>query len=321
MTDLTPSSSQIEKLREMSPGLAQTCEKIHQALARRADPLADDDPSPKTPTRSEPAQQLPLFKEAYAVPNAILRAALFPARDVTAPRRFLEKAPIFAVEGIQVTFTGQEFDQTDLDVMLGILEIGAYVQIGQTFTFSAHALLKLLGRDTGGTQHEWLHSVITRLCGGIVDIRHNRRRFFNSFFNGGVKDEATGHYTIAIDPKLVLLFGCDMWSKIDCEQRAALGRNGTAKALHGYYSSHAKPGKHHIDTLAQIAGLRAKQRARRKQQVLKAHDALKAKECGFLKDYTVEGECISVEKTPTPSQARHLLKKDAKKAKGKKQRP
>jgi hypothetical protein len=68
---------------------------------------------------------------------------------------------------------------------------------------------------------------------------------------------------------------------------------------------------------AQIAGLRAKRRALRKQQVLRAHDALKAPPCGFLKDYTVEGECITVEKTPTPSQARHLLKKAA----GKKQRP
>jgi hypothetical protein len=255
------------------------------------------------------------------VPNAILRAALFPARDVTAPRRFLKKAPIFAVEGIQVTFTGEEFDQTDLDVLLGILEIGAYVPIGQKFTFSAHALLKLLGRNTGGHDHEWLHGVITRLCGGIVVIRHNGRRFVGGFIKDDDEDEDTKHHTVSINPKLILLFGCDMWSKIDREQRAALGRNGTAKALHGYYSSHAKPGKHHIDTLAQIAGLRAKQRARRKQQVLKAHDALKAKECGFLKDYTVEGECISVEKTPTPSQARHLLKKDAKKAKGKKQRP
>lgn len=312
---------QIENLREMSPKLAQVCEKIHHALARCANQLADNEPPPEPPRSSEPPQQLPVFQEAFAIPNAILRAALFPARDVTAPRRFLEKAPIFAVDGIRITFTGQEFDQTDLDVLLGIIEIGTYIPVGQKFTFSAHALLKLLGKATGGHDHDWLHSVITRLCGGIVDIRHNRRRFFNSFFNGGVKDETTGHYTIAIDPKLIILFGCDMWSKIDREQRAALGRNGTAKALHGYYSSHAKPGKHHIDTLAQIAGLQSKQRAMRKRYVLKAHEALKAKECGFLKDYAVEGECISVKKTPTPSQARHLIKQAVKKVAGKKRSP
>jgi hypothetical protein len=318
MTDLTSSSSQIEKLREMSPALAQTCEKIHEALTRRADPLADP-PPPDPPTSNPSSQQILLFKDkqAFSIPNALLRAALFPARDVTAPRRFLEKAPIFAVEGIQVTFTGQEFDQTDLDVLLGILEIGAYVPIGQKFTFSAHALLKLLGRDTGGHDHEWLHGVIIRLCGGVVVIRHNRRRFIGGFIKDDDENEDTKHHTVSINPKLILLFGCDMWSKIDREQRDALGRNGTAKALHGYYSSHAKPGKHHIDTLAQIAGLRAKRRALRKQQVLRAHDALKAPPCGFLKDYTVEGECITVEKTPTPSQARHLLKKAA----GKKQRP
>jgi hypothetical protein len=322
MTDpaAASSSSQIEKLREISPALAQTCEKIHQAIARCAGPLAGDEPSPKPPTRREPALQLPLFKEAYAVPNAILRAALFPAREVSAPRRFLKKAPIFAVEGIQVTFTGEEFDQTDLDVLLGILEIGAYIPIGQKFAFSAHALLKRLGRDTGGTQHDWLHDVITRLRGGTVDIRHQRLRFFGGFFNDGVKDKVTGQYTVSVNPKLILLFGCDMWSKIDRAQRDALGRNTTAKALHGYYSSHAKPGRHQIETLAQIAGLRAKQRAVRKRQVLKAHEAMKAPACGFLKDYTVEGECITVEKKPTPSQARHLLKKAGQKATGKKRR-
>jgi hypothetical protein len=322
MTDITSSSSPIEKLREMSPALAQTCEKIHQALAYRVDPLSDP-PPPEPPTSNPCSKQLLLFKDkqAFAIPNAILRAALFPARDVTAPRRFLEKASIFAVEGIQVTFTGQEFDQTDLDVLLGILEIGAYVPVGQKFTFSAHALLKLLGRDTGGTQHEWLRGVITRLCGGIVVIRHNRRRFTGGLVKGDLENEVTGHHTVSINPELILLFGCDMWSKIDRAQRAALGRNGTAKALHGYYSSHAKPGKHHIETLAQVAGLQSKQRAMRKRYVLKAHDALKAPECGFLKDYTVEGECITVEKKPTPSQARHLLKKVAKKAKNKKQSP
>jgi hypothetical protein len=304
----------------LPPRLAATCARIDAALARRGDPSAAESPA-AAPARAERAPQLPLFEEAYAVPNALLRAALFPAREVSAPRRFVKRAPIFAVEGIQVTFTGEEFDQTDLDVLLGILAIGAYMPLGQTFTFSAHSLLKLLGKSTGGHDHDWLHGVITRLCGGIVDVRHNRKRFFNSFFNGGLKNENTGLYTIAIDPKLIVLFGCDMWSKIDRAQRDALGRNGTAKALHGYYSSHAKPGAHHIETLAKIAGLRAKQHAVRKRQVLKAHEALKAPPCGFLKDYTVEGESITVEKRPTPSQARHLAKQAAKQAPGKKRRP
>jgi hypothetical protein len=303
--------------------LAQTCENAHRALARRGDSPADPpaaEPS-KLPTHTQPTQQLPLFEDAYAVPNAILRAALFPAREVAAPRRLVKDAPIFAVEGIQVTFSGEEFDQTDLDVLLGILEIGTYVPVGQKFTFSGHALLKLLGRGTGGHDHEWLQSVTTRLRLGTVVIRHNRKRFFGGFLNDGVKDEVTGHYTVSINPKLLVLLGFDMWSKVDRAQRAALGRNGTAKVLHGYYSSHAKPGKHRIDTLAQIAGLRAKQRAVRKRQVLKAHEALKAPACGFLEAYTVAGECITVAKAPTPSQRRHLLKQAAKKAAGTKRRP
>jgi hypothetical protein len=310
----------IEAVRKMSPRLAQTCESIHQAIARRGDaPAAEPPPAP--PASSKRARQLPTFEEAYAVPNALLRAALFPARDVTAPRRLVKDASIFAVEGIQVTFTGEEFDQTDLDVLLGIMEIGVYTPLGHEFAFSGHALLKLLGRSTGGHDHEWLHGVIKRLCVGTVVIRHNGRRFTGSFIRGDDEHLGTRHHAVSINPKLILLFGCDMWSKIDREQRAALGRNLTAKALHGYYASHAQPGKHRIETLAQIAGLRAKRRTIRKHYVLKAHDALKAPACGFLKDYTVEGECITVEKNPTPSQTRHLLKQAAKKAAGKTRRP
>jgi hypothetical protein len=129
----------IEALRKLSPRLAQTCESLHLAIACRDDePAGEQQPTP--PTSSEQPQQFPLFREAFAIPNALLRAALFPARDVTAPRRFVKKAPIFAVDGIQVTFTGEEFDQTDLDVLLGIIEIGAYIPAGQKFTFSAHVL-------------------------------------------------------------------------------------------------------------------------------------------------------------------------------------
>jgi hypothetical protein len=303
----------IEALAKLSPRLARTCENIAQTLTHRDD-LPAAEPQPKPPLSPQRSQQLPLFKEAYAVPNAILRAALFPAREVSAQRRLVKDVPIFSVEGIEVTFTGEEFDQTDLDVLLGILEIGNYTPVGHEFMFSGHALLKLLGRDTGGSQHEWLHSVIKRLCVGTVVIHHNRRRFTGSFIKGDDENIDTRHHIVSINPKLVLLFGCDMWSKINREQRAALGRNGTAKALHGYYSSHAKPGKHQIETLAQIAGLRAKRRAIRKHYVLKAHDALKAPTCGFLKDYTVEGKCITVEKKPTPSQARHLTKQAAKQA-------
>lgn len=139
----------LEAVRKLSPRFAQTCENIAQAIVRRGDSPADE-PQPTLQASGEQPQQLPLFQESFAIPNAILRAALFPARDVTAPRRFVKKAPIFAVEGIQVTFTGEEFDQTDLDVLLGLLEIGAYVPIGQKFTSTVHFPTSLAFQLTRG---------------------------------------------------------------------------------------------------------------------------------------------------------------------------
>jgi hypothetical protein len=69
-----------EALRKMPPRLAQSCENIRLAIASRGDQSADEQ-QPKLPISSEPPQPLPFFREAFAIPNAILRAALFPARD------------------------------------------------------------------------------------------------------------------------------------------------------------------------------------------------------------------------------------------------
>ena len=147
--------------------------------------------------------------------------------------------------------------------------------------------------------------MLTRLTGGIVEIRHNKRRFFGACL-GGKLEEGNGQYTIAINAGLAVMFGFGMWSYVDREQRGALGRNQTAKVFHLYYSSHAAPGKHSYETLAALADLQNKQKADVKRNILKAHDALKAPKCGFLFDYWADKDGVIVSKKETGSQARHL---------------
>lgn len=254
--------------------------------------------------------QLPFFQAAHVVPNAFLRSALFPAQDTKVERRFLDEMELFSVGDLQVTFTGKQLDQNDLDVLLAILDKSE--ALGNQLHFSAYSVIKALGLHPGGKQYRALHASLTRLSGGVIKVRANRRFFFGSLIEGGFGDEVSQDYVVRLNPQLGALFGLDMWSQVDRVQRKKLKRSGAAKALHGYYSSHVAPGPHRYETLAKIAGLRSADRSRLKRSIVRAHETLADPGVGFLKSYKAGPDTISVEKTTaTPSQRRLAARKRA----------
>jgi len=257
--------------------------------------------------------QLPLWAETRrAAPNAIFRSALFPALNFQEGRGFLKNHALASVGGITAFFTGERFDQTDLDVYLELLHLGRLHPLGTECAFAAHGFLKLLGRHTGNSEHKWLHTVLIRLCGGVVDITDHKKRYFGSLIESGIKDEITKHYRVVINAKFAEIFGYGMWSSIDREQRRALGRNVTAKALHAYYATHVNPRPHKVDTLAAIVGLSNPNRRQQQATLIKAHALLADEKIGFLKRYEAHDNTITVELKPTRSQAQHIVTKATK---------
>jgi hypothetical protein len=277
-----------------------------------------DNPQNK-PTEPEPAKklttaaviQLPLWPEARrAAPNAVFRSALFPALNFKDRRPlFREQQAIAAVGGITVFFNGERFDQSDLDVYLELLDLARQHPLGNECAFSAHGLLKRLCRQTGNTNHKWLHKVLIRLRTSTVQITDHKKSYFGGLIEGGFKDELDRHYRVTINPKFAALFGYGMWSSIDRNQRHEIGRNPTAKALHAYYSTHAAPGAHSFNTLASIVGLDDSNKRRQRNRIIKAHELLASERIGFLKRYEIKGNTITVALKPTPGQARHIAKK------------
>lgn len=252
----------------------------------------------------------PWSDDKRAAPNAVFRSALFPAINNRQGRRYVENHKIYSVSGLDVTFTGKQFDQTDLDVYLEILNFAKAVPLGQPVRFSAYALLKTLGWATGGKDHKRLHSHLIRLCGGVIDATDHKTRYFGQLIFGGVRDEITNDYEITINPNFAKLFGFGLWSSIDLEQRRALERNSTAKALHAYYSTHAAPGLHRYETLAGVVGLDNKNRRELKASLIRAHDELKR--IGFLVSYDAKPNGIEVVMNMTEGQQQHVIKKIAK---------
>lgn len=80
------------------------------------------------------------------------------------------------------------------------------------------------------------------------------------------------------------------------------------KALHAYYSAHAAPGPHNLDTLAGLIGLQATAK-RNRDAIIKAHTALK--DAGFLADFEVLEDSIRVVFRLGPHPAEHLAQKAA----------
>jgi len=223
----------------------------------------------------------------------------------------LKAKKLGSIEGVTVYFTGEQFDQSDLDVYLELLHLAHGYPLGTELEFSAYSILKALGRNTGSKDHQWLHAVLIRLRGGTVDMTDHKTRYFGGLIEGGFKDELTKHYRISINPKFAALFGYGMWASIDREQRRALGRDATAKALHAYYSSHANPTAHNIETLCEIAGLANSNKRQARATIVKAHEHMKSENVGFLSGYEVTDDKIKPDINHTPSQKRAILKKAA----------
>jgi hypothetical protein len=291
-----------------SRDLTESLERLGRTIAEKAErDRLQLDPRKPEPQPTAQIVQLDFWEDGKrAAPNAVFRSALFPALN-SQKRQFIKEKTLGSVQGVVVIFTGEQFDQTDLDVYLELLNLAKPLPLGTSVKFSAYSFLKSIGRQTGNKDHKWLHSVLIRLRGGTVDMTDHKKRYFGGLIEGGFKDEINKQYEITINPKFAVLFGFGMWATIDREQRRTLGRNHTAKALHTYYSSHAAPGTHNFETLAGIAGLTDKNPRKVKMKITAAHDHLK--NVGFLDGYEVTGDTIKPSVRHNPGQLRHIAKK------------
>ena len=74
--------------------------------------------------------QLPLWPEPKrAVPNDILRSALFAAIQGKG-REYTKQRLIAAYDGVQIKYTGEQLDQSDLDVWEQVLHLARQQPLG-----------------------------------------------------------------------------------------------------------------------------------------------------------------------------------------------
>lgn len=254
---------------------------------------------------------LPMWPDAVrGVPNPFIRSALF---GVSTTRKIHSKRTIIAaVDGYVVRFKGESFNQTDLDLWTMLVHLARLQPLGTKVEFTAHALLKSLGRGTGGKDHADLAEQLMRLIGGVVEVTWTKEKkaFAEALLSSYVRDDETGRYVVTFSEKMSTLFDSD-YTLIDLEQRLALGKNNLAKFLLDLYASHAKPYPYKVETIRELSGSTAALKSF-KQKLKLALDSLKA--VGAILSWSIDdADLVHVARSPSDTQRKHLAKKTTKK--------
>lgn len=251
--------------------------------------------------------------EVRGVPNAALRGALF---SISKEREMAKKRQRLAtVDGYQIMFKGERYNQRDLDLWEMLLHIGRQQSYGKHIEFIASDLLKALGRATGGADYEELKEDISRLMGGVVEITFTdtNETFIGSLIHNAYREETTQRYAIVFDEKMRKLYDAG-YTHVDWEQRTKLKDNSLAKWLHGFYATHAAPLRYKVETIKELCGSTTERLTDFRKALRTALDKLQ--EAGAITSWSIDAksDLVSVRRKASTSQQRHLDNKQTAKA-------
>ncbi len=255
---------------------------------------------------AEKLYQLEMWPERnIGVPNELSRSALFPAIHPK-KRALLQNQLVAAQGGYSIHYTGGQLDQSYFDVFLGILHIARGVHEGNLVRFTAHQLLKLIGRSTGGKDHKWLYIAFQTLTAtSVAVVKEGKRVFWDSLIRRGEGDLETGRYAIEISRDLAKLFERG-FTRVEWEQRRKLLHKPLAQWLQFYYTSHAKPLPVSIDFIRETSGSVNKDKRGFKRRLKEALDQIQA--VGVISEWRIDPKTnlVHVKRIPSPSQMKHL---------------
>lgn len=237
-----------------------------------------------------------------AAPNELFRMALFNAGNSKQPRRCLSDELLPSSDRtIRGTYTGEELRQTDLLVYLQVLHLMRGKPLGQFVEFTAYSMIQQMRHTNSkpnAAHRQRLLASLLRLQRGVLSVRSPR-------FAGEVslpliakfetRDSTSGgelaKWRVALDPKMALLFGKSSYTLLDWEQRLQLSA-GLASWLHGYFASHAVPGRVKLSTLQRASGSQTVASRKFAQLVRAALEELKVAK--FLVYGEVQGDLVIV---------------------------
>ena len=200
--------------------------------------------------------------DVRALPWAALRSALF-APVMPGARKAMTRAKIAAVGDYQITYTGHQLDQADLDTWEAIVHM-ARKDLGKPVAFKNKPMLEDMGKGSGKSQREWLLNSLSRLTACEVEIKHGDVAYAGSLIQEHGRDDKTGMHYVVVNKRIASLYWASennggSYSVMRREERSKLAKKQLAKWLHGFMANSNKPLAFAIAKLQELSGSRYSQ--------------------------------------------------------------
>jgi len=231
-----------------------------------------------------------------AMPNEILRSALFNCRNRNLPRVFMKEVEIALIGDGQVIYRGEELRQDDELVWMHLMHLIKKLPLGECVEFTPYSFIKALGWPIKGQNYERLRTCLSRMQATALRIQSKRLHCFISvsliqkFMSKNDQNENLSRWQVWVGKEMQLLFDEEFLTRVTWETRRSLP-DGIASKLFGYWASHRKPYPVKIETLLKLcgSGMKAKHF---KAELKKALELLR--EVGFLEAWEFKNELVVV---------------------------
>jgi len=232
--------------------LDQAMERLSNRLAQANEHASELDHEHSQPnTASGATMVLPgLSDTARAIPNYIARSGLFaPVRRGW--RTYHDDTTFLTGKNILLKGTGKQLTEDHADIWMHAMFLQTTVQTGQAPRVNRADFLRALGRPTGGSAYEWLHTGMQDLAQFCLRIEAKRADGSIKYSLGhhpatrvlpmiGGFDYENGEYQLFIDARWAQIFANQEYTLIDWEKRLSM-RYELSKSLQRLIGTSSDP--------------------------------------------------------------------------------
>jgi hypothetical protein len=302
----------------LSHDLSKSLERLGRTIAERAERVrqtaTESAPQPKPPAKIVQFP-LPFGDDTRAVSNSLARCALFAA--VKERQHFRDYVLVGEQDGVKIEFCGEQLNQDDHDTLLQLIRMALHKPFGGDVVQAVNAVLSGIGRTTHQEQRRQLFEQISRLVRGTVRITlPNKLRY-----EGHLLDDASTpqdqailpryrrHLAYRLNPKFARFYDKAAFTLIDQQQRQKIGSSPLAKWLHLWIVTNADQYPHKVDTIRKKCGSKTKDLKKFRQNLRAALRTLERAEIITAWHIDLATDLVTIERTLSPAQLRHLSKK------------
>jgi hypothetical protein len=207
-------------------------------------------------------RQLKLYEHKSVLPNLAARSTLFApvrrgrrpfSRDWTPVDLLtINGAPDPAMDGVEVSYRGEQLSQLDLNVWLMLISFDQRRGGDGVAAFSRAEALRWLRKKDGSRNYKLLDAHIARLGwtqaqilvhGQDAEGKPEAVKYRGSLVKCDYTHETRQLHIVELSDALKGFFAVDNWTLVNTDQRLELGSNEWAMAVHAFLSTNKAPEK------------------------------------------------------------------------------